>query len=122
MQAVWVEIPVKDFDRALQFYQTVFQLQPTEIMDDDVRRTTTLVNMTQEGKPGISLNQTRNFEPSDKGPLVYIDTGEDMTDHLNRVEAAGGNIIEPKTSMGQAGYYATIRDSEGNVLALYSYK
>src|SRR2546423_324375 len=122
MQAVWIEIPVKDFDRALRFYQTVFQLEPTEVSTDDVRRTTTLVNMTQEGKPGISLNQTANFEPSDKGALVYLDAGADLTDHLNRVESAGGKIVEPKTSMGEAGYYATIRDTEGNVLALYSYQ
>lgn len=120
MQVVWVEIPVQDLDRASTFYQTVFNLQPTEIGDDGVRRTTTL-SSTNDGKPGISLNQTRNFEPSDKGPLVYLDTGEDLPGHLSRVEAAGGKVVEPKTSMGDAGNYATILDTEGNLLALYSY-
>lgn len=120
LQAVWVEIPVKNLERAMQFYQTVFELQPTEVIDEAVRRTTTLV-MT-EGGPGISLNQTRNFEPSDKGVLVYLDTGEDMPAYLKRVETAGGKVVEPKTSMGSAGYYATILDSEGNMLALYSMK
>jgi predicted enzyme related to lactoylglutathione lyase len=122
MQAVWIEIPVKDIDRALRFYQAVFQLAPTEISTDDVRRTTTLVDNTQAGGAGISLNQTSNFEPSDKGTLVYLDAGADLTNHLNRVESAGGKIIAPKTSMGAAGNYATIRDTEGNVLALYSYQ
>ena len=121
MQAVWIEIPVKNIERALTFYQTVFKLQPTEVMMDDTRRTTTLVD-TSAGGPGISLNQTPNFEPSDKGPLVYLDTGEDLTDHLNRVEPAGGKIVEPKTSMGEAGNYATVLDTEGNLLAFYSYK
>ena len=55
MQAVWIEIPVKDIDRAMKFYQAVFALQSTEVGTDEVRRTTTLVNTTQEGKPGISL-------------------------------------------------------------------
>lgn len=122
MQAVWIEIPVRDIERAMKFYRAVFDLQPTEISTDEVRRTTTVVNMTPEGRPGISLNQTRNFEPGDRGPLVYLDTGEDLTDHLNRVEPAGGKIVEPKTSMGAAGNYALILDSEGNRLALYSYK
>ena len=121
MQAVWIEIPVKDLGRAMEFYQAVFQLQPTEIMTDAVRRTTTLVNTTEQGGAGISLNQTANFEPSDKGVLVYLDVGEDLTQHLQRVEAAGGRIVEGKTSMGEAGYYATVLDSEGNCLALYSY-
>lgn len=122
MQAVWIEIPVKDMERAMQFYQVVFKLSPTEITTDAVRRTTNLVNMTPEGHPGISLNQTQNFEPSDKGTLVYLDVGADLIDHLNRVEAAGGAVIEPKTPMGDLGNYATIRDTEGNVLALYSYQ
>jgi predicted enzyme related to lactoylglutathione lyase len=122
MQAVWIEIPVKDLDRAMAFYQAVFQLEPTEIATDDVRRTTTLASTTPEGGVGISLNQTKNFEPSSKGTLVYLDTGEDLTQHLNRVEPAGGKVVEPKTSMGEAGYYATFLDTEGNILALYSYK
>ncbi|HJZ47842.1 MAG TPA: VOC family protein [Roseiflexaceae bacterium] len=122
MQAVWIEIPVKDLDRALSFYQAVFKLEPTEMSADDVRRTTTLVSTTVEGAPGISLNQTKNFEPSDKGTLVYLDVGGDLSAHLDRVETAGGKIVEPKTSMGDAGFYATFRDTEGNVLALYSYK
>jgi uncharacterized protein len=122
MQAIWVEIPVKNIERALRFYQAVFQLEPTEISTDDVRRTAVLVDNTQTGGAGISLDQTSNFEPSDKGTLVYLDAGADLTEHLGRVEAAGGKIIEQKTSMGTAGFYATIRDTEGNVVALYSYE
>lgn len=122
LRAVWVEIPVKDLERAMQFYQTVFDLEPTEIVDDGVRRTTTLFSGSAEGIAGISLDQTQNFEPSDKGVLVYMDTGEDSTEHLRRAESAGGKIVEPQTSMGGAGNYATILDTEGNMLALYSYK
>lgn len=121
MQAVWIEIPVKDLDRAMAFYQRVFELQQTEVGADSVRRTTTLVNPTDGGSAGISLNQTANFEPSDHGPLVYLNVGEDLTPHLQRVEAAGGKVVEPKTSMGSAGSYATFVDTEGNLLALYSY-
>ncbi len=122
MQAVWIEIPVHDIERALTFYQTVFNLQPTEIYTDEVRRITTLINTTPEGRAGISLNQTKNFEPGRHGPLVFLNVGEDLTDHLNRVEPAGGKIVEPKTSMGDAGNYATFLDTEGNLLALYSYR
>jgi predicted enzyme related to lactoylglutathione lyase len=121
MQPVWIEIPVVDLERAMNFYQKLFNLEPTAISTEDVRRTTTLY-YTPEGGPGISLNQTNNFEPSDKGTLVYLDTGEDLTEHLSRVEPAGGAIVERKSSMGEAGYYATFRDTEGNLLALYSVK
>lgn len=121
MQAVWIEVPVENLDRAMGFYQSVFQLEPTETVNDGVRHTTTLVNMTPQSGPGISLNKTANFLPGNKGPLVYLDAGEDLTNHLQRVEPAGGKIVEGKTSMGEFGNYATILDSEGNMLALYSY-
>lgn len=119
LTAIWVEIPVKDLERAMRFYQTVFELEMGPIDDEGIRRHTALAHYS-EGRPGISLNQTANFEPGDKGVLVYLHVGEDSAPLLARVEAAGGKIIENKTLMGSAGYYATILDSEGNILALYS--
>ena len=121
MQAVWIEIPVKDLERAMAFYQELFGLEPTDILDEGVRRTTTLTNTNEGGQAGLSLNQTANFTPSDHGPLVYLNAGADLSDHLARVEPAGGKIVEPKTSMGAMGDYATFLDTEGNLLALYSY-
>ena len=122
MQAIWIEFPAKDVERALRFYETVFGLQSTEIVDDGVRRVATLVNANEAGRPGVSLNQTSNFEPCDHGALAYLAAGEDLSACLARVEPAGGAIVEPKTSMGPAGFYATVRDTEGNVFALYSPK
>src|SRR5690606_14346767 len=120
IQAVWFEIPVMDLERAMKFYQAVFDLPPTEISTDDIRRTTTLFPGNAEGAAGISLNQTQNFPPSDHGPLVYLDASPDLTPVLQRVEPAGGKVVEGKTSMGAAGCYATFLDTEGNLLALYS--
>lgn len=117
IQVVWVEVPVKDIDRAAQFYRAVFDIS-YEIVDDGVRRTATLTNA--DVGSGFSLNQTKDFEPSDKGPLAYLDAGDDLNAILPKVEPAGGKVIAPKTSMGAAGNYALIQDTEGNVLALYS--
>jgi uncharacterized protein len=116
MQAVWVEIPVEDLARAAAFYQTIFGLPAGQVADDGTRRTITLANPSAEGGVGISLNQTAGFQPSDKGSLVYLGAAEDA---LDRVEASGGKILEGKTSMGDAGSYALILDSEGNQFALF---
>lgn len=120
LQTAWVEIPVLDLDRALKFYQTVFELAPTEVYDEGVRRTTVLTNSGAEGQPGISLNQTAHFTPSAHGPLLYLETGDNIAAYLARVPAAGGKVLGEKTSMGAAGFYAMIEDSEGNAFALYS--
>jgi uncharacterized protein len=115
MQAVWVEIPVSDLERAATFYQTVFGLPAGEVSDEGVRRTLTLVNPGENGA-GISLNQTANFEPSASGTLVYLQTDGGA---LDKISAAGGKIVQEKTSMGESGFYATVQDTEGNLLALY---
>lgn len=119
-QVIWIEIPVVDFDRALKFYHEVFQLTPSDSRDDGIRKTNNIVSMTEAGLPGVSINLTKNFEPSDKGILVYLLAGDDLSETLGRVEGAGGKIVEGKTSMEELGFYSTILDSEGNMLALYS--
>lgn len=124
LKATWVEIPVTNLERAMKFYQAVFELEVTPIDADDVRRTTTLVSATDEGGIGISLNQTRNFTPCDHGPLLYLYTGKDVVDYLERVEPAGGKIVQPKTQMSENSegfYYATILDTEGNMLAFSAF-
>ena len=120
-QPVWIEIPVKDIERALKFYTQLFGGE-VEIEDDGTRRTATLVNTDKFGV-GVSLNQTANFEPSDKGPLVYVwAEDDDMEAAIAKVEPAGGKTLTPKTSMGAAGFYGLFQDTEGNVLSWYSTK
>jgi predicted enzyme related to lactoylglutathione lyase len=119
-EVIWVEIPVRDIERAKRFYEAVFEIQASEVRDFGVRRTCTLYYDETSGKPGISLNQTANFEPGDRGFYVYLNAGDELSGALSRVEAAGGKVLSDKTSMGEDGNYAAILDSEGNQLALYS--
>lgn len=121
VEIVWLEIPVRDIERAAKFYNAIFGTT-AEIVDDGTRKTATLTN-TQATGTGFSLNQTANFEPSDKGPLAYLmSENDDMSASLTKVEPAGGKIIEGKSSMGEAGWYSLFEDTEGNVLAFYSTK
>lgn len=61
--------------------------------------------------------------PSDTGSLLYLNGGKDLNLILEKVEAAGGRIIMPKTLINEeAGYFAIFIDSEGNKLALHSKK
>jgi uncharacterized protein len=115
----WVEIPVVNLERAMTFYQTVFQLPATDILADEVRRITILA-APAEGKAGVSLNQTANFEPSDKGVLVYFAVDSGLNAYLERAIAAGGSIAEPLHSRPAGGTFATIKDSEGNLVTLVS--
>jgi uncharacterized protein len=113
----WIELPAKDADRAATFYKAVFEFDASEVYDDGERRVSILLHPA-DGKPGISVNETKNFEPSTNGTLVYLNVGSDLAPFLERAVAAGGKILTEQTNMSETSVYAIIRDSEGNAIAL----
>lgn len=55
------------------------------------------------------------------GPLIYLNGNPDVQIFLDRVEAAGGKIMVPKTEISpEYGYMAVFTDTEGNRIALHS--
>lgn len=58
---------------------------------------------------------------STDGPLIYLNANPDVQLVLDRVEAAGGKILVPKTEISpEYGYMAVLLDTEGNRIALHS--
>ena len=116
----WFEIPVIDMSRATTFYNRVFNLK---IDVQDFGGTLMGWFPWADGKPGApgSLIKNDAYIPSDtKGVLVYF-ASKSITDELDRVEAAGGKIVQPKTQISpEVGYMALFLDSEGNRIALHS--
>lgn len=116
----WFEIPVANMDRAKLFYDTVFNI---EVQVQDFEGTLMGWFPFAEDKPGASgsLIQNEAYSPSkSKGVLVYF-ASDDVNNEINRVEAAGGTIIKPKTQISpDVGYMAVFIDSEGNRIALHS--
>lgn len=55
------------------------------------------------------------------GPLIYLNGNPDVQHILDRVEAAGGKIMVPKTEISpEYGSMAVILDTEGNRIGLHS--
>lgn len=115
----WFEIPVTDFIRAKKFYETILGAEITEMPFPDGKYG--ILPSDMQGVGG-GLAQGEGFVPSDKGTIVYLNGGEDLNLSLNKVEAAGGKIIFPKTSIGENGFMAHFIDTEGNRVALHSMK
>ena len=76
--------------------------------------------MTQVG--GAVVDSGGFHKPSaTDGPLVYLNANPDVQNVLDRVVAAGGNIMVPKTQISpEYGYMAVIIDTEGNRIGLHS--
>jgi uncharacterized protein len=120
----WFEIPVRDIDRAMKFYATVFN---TQLQKQDMGTSVmAFLPSSQHGVGGAIVqvhDKAWGYQPSHSGTIVYLNGGDDLSTPLSRVEAAGGKVITPKTDIGQGfGYFAFFEDTEGNRVGLHSMK
>ncbi len=115
----WFEIPVSDFNRAQKFYETILAAE-MPVMEAMGMKSAFFPVDLQSGAVGGCIIQGAGYEPSQKGALVYLNGGDDLSVILNRVEAAGGKITLPKTPIGKNGFMAHFTDSEGNKIGLHS--
>lgn len=113
----WFEIPALDVDRAILFYETILALEMHKTELGGVLH----AFFPHEGEAiGGAIVKEEGLEPGTKGPLVYLNGGNDLQIILDRIENAGGKIILPKTLISeQIGYMAQFIDTEGNRLAIY---
>lgn len=118
----WFEIGATDLDRATKFYEAVFgvTLIPMDLPNIKMRMFP-LDNM-QSGVGGAVVDSGGFHKPSGTdGPLIYLNGNPDLQNILNRVEAAGGKIMVPKTEISpEYGYMAVMLDTEGNRIGLHS--
>jgi predicted enzyme related to lactoylglutathione lyase len=119
----WFEIPVSDFERSKKFYETILNYQMPENQRGPARMGFLLFDF-QNGKVGGAIVHNPGFyTPTSNGTLVYLNCGPDLQVVLNRVEEAGGKILQGKKQISveqQLGFWAVILDTEGNRVALHS--
>lgn len=115
----WIEIPVRDMDRAKRFYQEVFEFP--ELQVHEMGPLTMAWFPWREdsiGAPGaLCLGET--YEPSHAGPLVYLTT-PDIDATLARAAENGGEVLVEKMSIGEYGFVGFMQDCEGNRIGLHS--
>jgi predicted enzyme related to lactoylglutathione lyase len=119
----WFEIPVNDFDRAKNFYETVFDYTMPENNMGKTRMGFFLYDFKSGGRGGAIVHNPELYKPSLDGSLIYLNCEPDLQVFLDRVVDAGGKIIKQKTEVGpNLGFWALLEDTEGNRVALHSMK
>ncbi len=119
-KVVHFEIPADDLSRAKKFYSTVFGWRADEMpeMEYVMIGTTESDENGMPKQPGaINGGMLKRQDPV-RHPVVTIDV-ENMDDALAKVKKNGGQIVREKLPVGEMGFAAYFKDSEGNVLGLW---
>jgi predicted enzyme related to lactoylglutathione lyase len=119
----WFEIPVTDMDRAVRFYEKVFDLKLSRHQIGSLEMAWFQMIEGGLGATG-SLVKSEFHTPSDKEVRVYFTAHSgDVAIEAGRVKVAGGEVLLQKTLITEdIGYMAVVMGSEGNQFALHSRK
>lgn len=114
----WFEIPVADLDRAQRFYEAVLA---RSLRREQMGAETMAVFPYEEPNTGGCLLAATSGAPSGQGVRIYLDCLPGIDAALGRIEKAGGEIVVSKTALPPGmGYFAHMRDTEGNVVGLHA--
>jgi predicted enzyme related to lactoylglutathione lyase len=119
-KVVHFEIPADDLSRAKKFYGNVFGWKMNEVpqMEYVMLGTTESDENGMPREPGaINGGMLKRQDPV-RHPVVTIDV-ESIDDALAEVKKNGGQVVSEKLAVGDMGFTAYFRDSEGNVVGLW---
>lgn len=115
------EIPVDNLKRAEKFLKSVFGWK----FDD-----------WGGGAHAMTVEMDRNFVPKEKGAIngtlykrheknerpALVVTVPSIDKYLSKVKKAKGTVVTGKTDAGEWGWWAEIKDTEGNVYEIWEEK
>jgi predicted enzyme related to lactoylglutathione lyase len=115
----WFEIPVANFERAVAFYERILAAKLQ--LDASFPGMRMAILPYQQPGVGGCLSEFEQARPHADGVRIYLNGGENLATILDRVVAAGGAIIMPKTFLrDDIGHIGMFRDIEGNIVGLHS--
>ena len=109
---VWNEIPVADMDRAIAFYNKVFDYKMT--LDNSGPNPMAILG----GAMDVSGAHLYPGKPSPDGPTVHIALPDALEAGIDRCRSAGGQVIGEPIAI-PSGRFVYARDTEGNSIGLF---
>jgi predicted enzyme related to lactoylglutathione lyase len=117
----WFELPAKDITRAKKFYETIFNVQMQDMGEMMGMKMVGFPSENGNGKASGGLVESQMHQPSTEGAVVYLNANPSIQTVIDRIEAAGGKVVMPKTEISpEIGQMAFFIDSEGNKVGLHA--
>ena len=119
---VHFEIPAEDQDRARKFYGAAFDWRLDFMPESGYTNvmTTPIDEATQAPLEPGAINGGMFERTVDlANPIITVDV-DDIDAALERIASLGGTVVQTRTAIPGMGYFAYFRDTEGNVLGLWT--
>jgi len=111
-RVIHFEIPADDPERAVKFYQNVFEWN-IEKWEGPVNYW--LVTTGEEDELGINGAIKERVENEGVHNTIEVSS---IDEFIDRVKDSGGKLLMPKTEIPGVGYHAYCQDTEGNIFGL----
>ena len=124
---VHFELPVDDMARAKKFYGSIFGWNLSDFPMPDgstyvgvhttpIDEKTRMPLKTGAINGGIVKRSKETLHP------IFAINVSSVDDYVKKIEKSGGSVAVPKKEIMGMGYYAYIKDPEGNVIGLWEDK
>ena len=119
-KVVHFEIPADDVERAKKFYKKVFdwKMESFPDMEYTMIQTTTVDENHMPTEPGAINGGMMKRQDPVKCPVITIDV-QNIEETMKNVIKMGGELVRGKIQVGDMGYAAYFKDTEGNIIGLW---
>ena len=120
---VHFEIPADNPKRAQKFYSTVFgwNINSMPDMGYALLGTTEVDKNQMPTKPGAINGGMLKRQAPVKSVVITINVAS-IDDAAKKIVKQGGKVVRKKSKVGDMGYAAYFKDTEGNVIGLWQNK
>ena len=114
-QVAWVEVPSRNFERAVDFYNIVFWINLNKHQFKDER-----IACFENNEGAIIYSP--EFSPSKNGVIISLSVPDSIEETISRVLENHGKVVQTKKTIlrQEGGSFAIIQDSEGNRIGLFN--
>ena len=120
-KVVHFEVPFDDKKRAHKFYSEVFgwKLNPMPEMKYTIVHTVEVDEKMMPKESGaINGGMYNRADGGSKHPVLVIDV-PNIDEHVKKITSRGGSVFMPKHGIGEMGWYAQVKDTEGNIIGVW---
>ena len=119
-KVIMFEVPVANVKRAAAFFKAAFGWKI-----QSWNGSFGLVTVPEDGnwvpkEKGAINGEMYKREAEDKGPIVVVHVPS-IARTIIKLEKAGGKVVSEKEAHGEWGFYARVKDTEGNVFGLWEH-